>query len=229
MGGVQCTCDNRMTAGETLGAEDEDQPFVDVMHLDVRLIKRFRFEVKPETNLGTGFASVQTPVVGSVLVVSSMEDDSVLAVTNEGQPGLRRGDVVLKLDGKAGDSGFLLRRFRQLKSGGGKVEVCVLTRPEVFDVALTRHDAEKLGIAVAAAKAAKEQLKIKQVFNDSAVHRWNKAQWMTQILVHDVVVSIDGEEKPAPTMIGDMQACWKNNDAVRMGIRTPPREIQPQF
>jgi hypothetical protein len=187
-------------------------------------IKTFVFDLEPKQSLGARFAEIRDPEPGGTLVLTSITEKSALLLTTNNTPGIRAGDVILKVAGESGGRARLLELLQQAKESGGRLEISVQTRPAVFEVELLRKDDEKMGIVVAVHDDVSDRVEIRQVSDDGAVPSWNEKNYKNQIVSGDWIWSVNGVAGAANEMISSMQDSWKKKQKFTIQIMSFPTE-----
>lgn len=191
-------------------------------------LKTLCFQLEAKQNLGARFAELRAPEPDGTLVATSVGDRSALAVTTAGFPGILPGDIIVQVNGEGGGRTRLLELLTQAKGAGGKLEVKVRPRPQVFDVELLREGDEKMGIVVAVHDDIPDRVEVRQVSDDGAVPMWNEKNWMNQVVSGDWVMAVNGSSKAANDIISDMQSCWQKKQKLKMQILSYPTEEMRQ-
>eukprot|EP00927_Polykrikos_kofoidii_P051423 TRINITY_DN45222_c0_g1_i1.p1 TRINITY_DN45222_c0_g1~~TRINITY_DN45222_c0_g1_i1.p1 ORF type:complete len:254 (+),score=34.75 TRINITY_DN45222_c0_g1_i1:60-821(+) len=181
-------------------------------NLNVSLFKTLTFDVEPCQNLGSRVAQMTDMHEQELLVLLSLSRTSVLRAATGGQQGMRPGDVIIKIHGKPDG---LLKRWRECRDIGGKVEVLTITRPNVFAADICRLEDERLGMLMEEHNGFAE---VTHVSNDSSVSSWNMINWANQIVVGDVILSVNGTAQSAKTMINDIHKAWQTQQKLSLTI-----------
>mmetsp|Transcript_22440 Transcript_22440/g.34860 ORF Transcript_22440/g.34860 Transcript_22440/m.34860 type:complete len:428 (+) Transcript_22440:72-1355(+) len=187
---------------------------------------QFQFEACDRTGVQLWTCSLANS--SDRLVVTGVHSKSPFARTSSGGSGLVIGDIVLEVDGIAGNVSEMRQRFSKVAETGFLFEVVVQPRPLSFCVCLERTGAvwDKLGVVVGTDRTKKIPgcLRILFIKDDGLLAEWNKrhaplkvcsGDWLTQ------VNGVSGNNKAG------MQAALKPSDSqeiIWLTIATPARD-----
>jgi len=195
-------------------------------------LKELEFQLEAGRSLNVRFIEVTEPAsTGGTLMIATVDPQAVLATTKAGVMGLCRGDMVVKVNGKAGSKKQLLELLRKGKEAGGLLTVHVRPRPAKFEVTLHKEGEEKLGIVVAVHDEIEDKVEIRQVSDTGAVPAWNDKNYMNQVVSGDWIVEVNDQASSCKSMVSALQESWKNSQPVSIKVVSSPtpeeREQKP--
>jgi hypothetical protein len=164
------------------------------------------------------------------LFVRTVEVESQVRCTADGDPGICPGDTIVEVDVVQCVSAGLQERLGFVARFGGDLEIVVRRRPPLFEVELKPdHESFRLGLSIGISVTDPYRIKVRQIQNTGLAAAWNLKHDTSRICAGDWIVKVNGHTRPAKKMYAAMLAT-EQGSTLRLLIATPQRHIyQPDL
>lgn len=160
------------------------------------------FRLFPSDCIGLDLVEASSSIASGtrVLVVANVEGRSAFAKTEDGQPGICAGDVIVQVNGRRGNAGVLrevLQEAISSASGGhffhGHINIVARPRASAFDAEMLREGAfwDTLGITLVIDKTNPRCALVQSLSSEGLVPDWNKTHASLRVCVGDLISHVN--------------------------------------